>query len=167
MNDNLIVKGLKLQNEKAFDEMFYKYKNLVFFVIDSIVSNRETSEELLQDSFLDAYNKIDSFKEGTNFKAWLLRIAKNKAINYYNKDRKEIIDEDLIYSTKQEEDNVEELYHDLRQILSEDEFTVLIMSAVYDVTHKDIGAYLNKPTGTISWLYQEAKKKAKKYLKGA
>ena len=164
MDEAKIVLGLKQKNEKAFNELYYKYKNTLYFIIFDYLKNRENTEEVLQDTFLDIYNKIEQFSYNKNFKAWMFQIARNNALDFYRKKNNLVLDEDIVSSTKSY-DTSEDIYHDLRMILKEDEFTVLILSAVYDIKHKDIASYLNKPVGTISWLYQEAKKKAKSFLK--
>ena len=165
MDDFLIVKALKKGDEKAFDKLYKKYKNLVFFVIIDIVKNKLDAEEILQDVFVCIYNKINSF-DGSNFKAWLLIIAKNKALDFYRTKKNNIeYDDNKLNELVYRETNCDDIYYDLKNILSYDEFMVLILSAVYDIKHKDIGAYLNKPTGTISYLYYVACKKAKEKMK--
>jgi len=166
MTERLIIEGLKNGNEKAFDNMYDKYKNIVFFVIFDIVKNKTDSEDLLIETFEDAYININSFK-GDSLKSWIIRIGKNKAINYYKKQKNiEYISEEDLYNYSQNDSKLNELCDDLKKVLSYEEFTVLVLSALYDMKHREIGEYLNKPVGTISWLYQEARKKAQKFLKG-
>ena len=162
MDDKRIVIGLQRKDEKVF-ELFYKqYKNLCYYVIFDIVKNEMNAEELLQDSFIDAYTKINTF-DGKNFKAWFLKIAKNNALDFYRKKNKIVLDEELLASEKSF-DHDDSLITDLRSVLNKDEFLVLMLCSLYDMKQKDIAAYMEKPEGTISWLYKEAKTKAKKFL---
>lgn len=49
------------------------------------VSNRETAEDLVQETFVSAIKAKDSFKSGSSEKTWLVAILKNKIIDYYRK----------------------------------------------------------------------------------
>ena len=48
-------------------------------------------------------------------------------------------------------------------ILSPNEYQVVILTIVYNMKQKDIAQYLDKPMGTVSWLYSQGIKKLKKY----
>ena len=164
MDDKEIVKGLKARSEIHFDAFYTKYKNLMFFVIDSILNSEEDSKDILQETLLDVYNNISKFEMKGSFKAWVLKIAKNNAISFYRKQKKIVISEEAILeSTYENQDSV--LYLDLKRILNMDEFNVLMLHVVYGMKHKDIASYLDKPLGTVTWLYSEAIKKAKKELR--
>jgi RNA polymerase sigma-70 factor (TIGR02943 family) len=58
-------------NDGLFSWAFYK------------TSSKETAEDLVQDTFLAAYNKIDSFKSKSQPKTWLFSILNNKIVDYY------------------------------------------------------------------------------------
>lgn len=51
-------------------------------------SAKETAEDLVQDTFMSAYHKIDSFKGNSQPKTWLFSILNNKIIDYYRKNAK-------------------------------------------------------------------------------
>ena len=159
MNDKQIVLGLKSRQEKAFDQFYKQYKNLIFYVAYDILEDKEEAKDVLEETLISVYEKIDTFKDG-NFKAWFLKIAKSKAIDRYRQSKRF---EQLDFEPKAKEGQGL-LFLDLKKILKEDEYQVLIMHTVYDMKHKDIALYLDKPIGTITWLYQEAIKKAKKRL---
>jgi len=52
-------------------------------------SSKETAEDLVQDTFVSAYHKIDSFKGKSQPKTWLFSILNNKIIDYYKKKSKQ------------------------------------------------------------------------------
>lgn len=52
-----------------------------------LTRNPRDAEDLLQDSYLRAYEKFDQYKEGTNLKAWLHRILFNRFVNLYRQKR--------------------------------------------------------------------------------
>lgn len=165
MTEALMIKRLKNHDEEAFDYCYETYKNLVYFQIIKIVKNKELTEELVQDTFLKMYLNIDKF-DGKFFKAWLLKIANNVAISELRKKKETIEYNDNIIS----EEVISSFVHndtlsDLKAILSPDEFIIVIYRIIYDLKTKEVAETLNLPMGTVSWKYNEAIKKAKKYFR--
>ena len=67
----IIEKWVNTYSDTLFSWAFYK------------TSSKETAEDLVQDTFLAAYNKFDSFKGNSQPKTWLFSILNNKVIDYY------------------------------------------------------------------------------------
>lgn len=65
----------------------HEYSGQVFVLISKIVSDREVAEELTQDVFLKAFNKLSSFNGNSKFSSWLYRIAYNSAISFVRKKK--------------------------------------------------------------------------------
>lgn len=167
MSDRRIVEGLKKGYEEAFEECYYQYKNLVYYVIIKIVHKKELAEELVQDTFIKMYQSINSF-DGRYFQAWLLTIAKNLAINEIKKQKIEIEFSDyLVLEELETNTKMRDLLYDLESILNPKEYEIFILRIIYDMKQKEIAEFLNIPIGTVGWSYQEALKKVKKvYRKG-
>lgn len=68
------------------DEFFLHQASLTKFLI-KIVRNKEIASELMQDTFLKAYEKIDQFNGESTFKSWLYAIGRNEALNYLRKNK--------------------------------------------------------------------------------
>jgi RNA polymerase sigma-70 factor (ECF subfamily) len=64
------------------------------------VNNKETAEDLVQETFLSAFKAKDSFKNGSSEKTWLTAILKNKIIDHYRK--KDVLKEVTSYITDTE-----------------------------------------------------------------
>lgn len=67
--------------EIAFEQMVHTYQKLIFAVCIRITGDYFAAEDLTQETFLAAYRNRRQF-DGQNAKAWLCRIASNKAIDY-------------------------------------------------------------------------------------
>lgn len=165
MTETLMIKKLKNHDEEAFDYCYDTYKNLVYFQIIKVVKNRELTEELVQDTFLKMYQNIEKF-DGKFFKAWLLKIANNTAISEIRKKKETIEYNDNVIS----EEVISSFAHndillDLKAILSADEFIIVIYRIIYNMKTREVAEALDLPIGTVSWKYNEALKKAKKYFK--
>ncbi|NVK28676.1 MAG: sigma-70 family RNA polymerase sigma factor [Flavobacteriia bacterium] len=72
-----------------------EYGDLLFRFAYQRTSSRETAEDLVQETLLSAFKSLDTFKEEASDKTWLMRILRNKIIDFYRKTR-----------TRQSEDEV-------------------------------------------------------------
>lgn len=99
MSKNNLVERIINKDESTFDQIYSEYNKLVFYVIYQIVKDQEITKDLVQETFLTVYNKIDQYNGG-NFKYWILQIAKHLAINYHdrviNKEKNIIKDDELV-----------------------------------------------------------------------
>jgi RNA polymerase sigma-70 factor (ECF subfamily) len=146
----------------VFEEIYYEYGHLIGFVISKYVSNKQDIEELINDVFLSFFNHIDKIKI-KNIKSYLAITARNKAINHYKKNKKDILINPEIIDKKTSSDNT--LYYiiidDMRKILSDFEITIIIEHVVLGKSFKEIAQDNNKPISTISDQYYNAIKKYK------
>ena len=83
-----------LNGEKqAFEFLYDKYKSKITYFIYNIVKDYQKSEDLTQETFI--YIMQSKMKEDTSFKYYIYLVARSKAFNYINKEkrRNEIVDE--------------------------------------------------------------------------
>lgn len=77
------MKSTKEQAKILFENWVNEYSDALFSWAFYKISSKETAEDLVQDTFLAAYNKIDTFKGKSQPKTWLFSILNNKIIDYY------------------------------------------------------------------------------------
>jgi RNA polymerase sigma-70 factor (ECF subfamily) len=70
----------------AFDCLVREYMNTVLGLAYNYVGNFHTAEDLAQETFVQAFQSISSLRDGNRFKVWLLRIARNKCIDYIRRN---------------------------------------------------------------------------------
>lgn len=157
---------LLLQNGQMeyFDEFYDCTKKLTYHVIINIVKRREVCEDLMQDTYIKFINTISYCDVNRNVLSYLLTIARNLSINHYNKSKREVIDENYIYAIKDDEKSDVEL--GIIDILDENLKEVVIMHIIGNMKFKDISLVLNKPLGTVLWLYNKAIKIFRKEVRG-
>lgn len=82
MKDSQITHLIRNRDEKGISLLYDKYANALYGVIERILNNPGLSEEVLSQTMLKAWNKIDSFdiQKSTLF-TWLMAIARNSAID--------------------------------------------------------------------------------------
>ena len=77
-----MVKDIREGDERAFEALVRKYQDQVFNVAYRMVGDREEALDLAQETFIKAYQGLDSFNTRMPFRAWLLRIGTNSAIDH-------------------------------------------------------------------------------------
>jgi len=162
---NKLVKDLQNGNIEVFDDIYYQTKDLVFYSIFLILKDYQLAEDIMQDTYLKALDKIHSYKRHAHFKSWLVTIAKNLAINEYNRRKRETFvdlseNEYLLGNTASTAEN-EVLISQIFKVLSDTEKEVVLLHVLGDLKHREISDLLNKPLGTVTWIYNEAIKKLK------
>ena len=89
MDDLYIKKVLDGQTEE-FRYFIKQYKDLAFSVAFSVVKNEFTAAEVVQESFVKAYENLKSFKGESKFSTWLCRIVINESFKTIRKDKRSV-----------------------------------------------------------------------------
>ena len=72
-------------DEGAFDTLVHRHQQRVFAVAYRITSNREDARDVAQEALIKAHGKIDAWRPTGSFRAWLLRLTANTAIDWHRK----------------------------------------------------------------------------------
>ncbi|MFT4782052.1 MAG: RNA polymerase sigma factor (sigma-70 family) [Psychroserpens sp.] len=82
MDLDQLVRDFQKQDERAFEKLYHMYSNSMHGVIYNIVRDHEIAEEVMQDVFIKAWHKADSYNSSKGrFFTWILNIARNAAID--------------------------------------------------------------------------------------
>jgi RNA polymerase sigma-70 factor (ECF subfamily) len=76
----VLVQAAQGGDISAFERLLKRYDRNVFRIAQHITQNREDAEDVVQDAFLKAYQKLDQFQGNSKFYTWLVRIAVNEAL---------------------------------------------------------------------------------------
>jgi RNA polymerase sigma-70 factor (ECF subfamily) len=102
--------------------------------------------------------------------AYLITIGKNLAINEYHKKNRIVKVEnfdDFAYSDLIEyKVEAQEAIQKALSILDNQERNIFLLHVLESLTFKEIALIINKPIGTVTWMYQKARRKMKVYLRG-
>src|SRR5471030_3094189 len=82
----------------AFGELVRRYEGKIFRLAQHVTQNREDAEDVLQETFMKAYEHLDQFKGNSKFYTWIVRIAVNQALMKLRKrktDRSVSLDEQI------------------------------------------------------------------------
>src|SRR6201993_1462039 len=97
--DVLLVNRARAGDMEAYEKLVRQYDRQVFRIAQHITQNREDAEDVVQDAFLKAYEKLDQFQGNSKFYTWLVRIAVNESLMRLRKrrtGRMVSIDEDVV-----------------------------------------------------------------------
>lgn len=82
-DDGALVERLRRRDPDAMGELYDRYGKLAFSVIFRVVRNQSTAEDLLQETFLRVWNRVQAFDgEKGALGPWILTVARNRAIDY-------------------------------------------------------------------------------------
>jgi RNA polymerase sigma-70 factor (ECF subfamily) len=85
--DVALVERARAGDLSAFDQLVRQYERQVFRIAQHITQNREDAQDVVQDAFFKAYQKLDQFQGNSKFYTWLVRIAVNEALMRLRKRR--------------------------------------------------------------------------------
>ena len=80
-----LVNDCRNGNRKAQFEIYKLYSSAMYNVALRIVNDEDEAEDVLQEAFLDAFNRIADFRQETTFGLWLKQIVIHKSINCLRK----------------------------------------------------------------------------------
>ncbi len=169
VNLELLVKQLKNGDEKAFDAIYENTHRQLFFVVLPIVKDRDLAEDIVQDTYLQLLKKLEVYQT-KNLLSYLITIARNLAINEYNRRKKIVkIDDFDNYSIIDQVEfkaEAKEAITKALQVLDNLEKNIFLLHVLEGLTHKEIAMIVDKPLGTVTWMYSRSIKKMQERLKG-
>ncbi|OFS18986.1 sigma-70 family RNA polymerase sigma factor [Corynebacterium sp. HMSC04H06] len=147
--------------------------------------NPQDAEDLIQETYLKAYKNFDSFKQGTNLKAWLYRIMTNTYINSYRKAQRrptqssadELTDFQLYTTSGHDSTGLESAevaalkampdttISEAMNDLPEDYRMVVYYSDVVGLAYKEVAEVMDIPLGTVMSRLHRGRKLLRKALK--
>ena len=164
----------KQGSKKACYELYRLYSKAMLNVAFRIVGDIAEAEDVLQEAFLDAFNKVKDFRQETTFGLWLKQIVVNRSINLLRKRKMDMVemedgqldniaeeeaddDEDTMFKVAQVKEAMKQLPDGYRVVLS------LYLLEGYD--HEEIGQVLNISENTSRTQFLRAKRKLMDILK--
>lgn len=163
---SLVLKG----NTDAYEELVKRYENKLLRYVRYILPESHDVEDIVQTSFIKAYENLNSFKPSFKFSSWIYRIAHNEAVNTIKRTGKTLHFPDLdIFSvalpnTPENEHEKNEIKTSVTKCLKELPVNYRDVLALYyleDKSYSDISAILRIPEGTVAIRIRRAKAKLK------
>ncbi|MBU2583184.1 MAG: sigma-70 family RNA polymerase sigma factor [Alphaproteobacteria bacterium] len=121
----------------------------------SLCGSADRADDLVQETLVKAWNKLDSFEDGTNLKAWLFTILRNTYFSQYRKGRRELADTDGEYSSRLSVQPQQQGHVDLQDLsaalaeLPDDQREALLLVAAEGFSYEEAAEISECAVGTI------------------
>ncbi|MGB7062541.1 MAG: sigma-70 family RNA polymerase sigma factor [Candidatus Zixiibacteriota bacterium] len=177
-DDELILKAQK-GDLHSFDVLVGRYQRKIYFLALRMVKGHDAADDIAQETFINAYSAIKSFKIGYSFYTWLYRICMNLSINYL-KRRKFVIPESQFeeetsplergaagadpsnhLALKELEDKIEKALDSLPPKFK----AVLVLRVYEDLSYEEIAKTLKISIGTVMSRLFRARERMQEILK--
>jgi len=149
----------------SFEEIAMPHLNTVYRAAVAMCGERSDAEDLAQATFLKAFERFESFRKGTNCKAWLLSILRNKWIDLM-RHRSTVgqvlqIDESIIAGREQNDEikysnckdllenfSDEQIIKALKSLPDQQRFPLFLVD-VEQLSHEEVAQIMDMPVGTV------------------
>ncbi len=103
--DDQLVELFRAGNERAFEELVYRYKNPLYQYIMSLVQDEGAAGDLFQEVFISFFKNVGKYESRGKFKSWLFLTARNRVFNFFR-------DRDKLSSLDQTDDDGNSVFHE-------------------------------------------------------
>ena len=165
-DDSALVERVRAGDVGAFDQLVQRHMKRAFAVAYRLLGHREDAEDLVQDAFIQALDKIDTFEAGRPFAPWFFRILTNRGLNARQsralRTMSELPEEVASGAGSPEQDAERaDLASRLREAvgkLPERQQLIVQLFEIDGWTSAEIAATLGISDGTVRWHVHEARR---------
>jgi RNA polymerase sigma-70 factor (ECF subfamily) len=164
-DDHRLVNGLRKGCSEACGELVHRHYQAIFRFLAHLTRDAHLAEDLTQETFGAAWERIASFEGRSSLATWLHRIAYTKFIDCQRAHRREskshqghsslrtsAVDP---FESVMAEDEARRLYEGLNELDSEHR-TLLVLHYLQGLSYREIATVLDEPSGTVKWRMTEA-----------
>lgn len=151
--DNLLVL-ISRKDMAAFEEFYQELGRAVYGLAYAVTKSPQDAEDIMQNTFIRVWDKAELYRQGTNAKAWTMKIAQNFSLTRYRENRRfaeldyELPSEDVFAQTINSQ-----MLNTILAPLKKDEREIVVLYAM-GFSHKEIAQILKKPYATVRWKYR-------------
>ena len=160
--------------EKGVRSMMDAYQSRLYWHIRRLIVDHDLAQDVLQDTFIKAYQNFHQFKQDSQLYTWLYRIATNESLQQLNKLKKMQKSEEgsdchlqnlFAENVSAEADEIQILLQKAIQSLPEKQKLVFTLRYYDDLPYEEISKIVDMSVGTLKTNYHYAKQKVEDYIK--
>jgi len=158
----------------AFGLIVRKYQEKLYWHIRKILISHDDTDDVLQNTMINAYNGLENFREDSSLYTWLYRIATNEALSALKSkkrrlfmnldDVRPLLEKSLTEDPYLNGDEIQIRLQKAILALPEKQRLVFNMKYFDDMKYEDISEILNTSVGALKASFHHAVKKIEKYL---
>jgi RNA polymerase sigma-70 factor, ECF subfamily len=179
-DDLPLIDRFKGGDQAAFEELVLKYQDRIYALCRNMLGNAQDAQDVAQDTFIKAYQKLKDFRPEASLYTWLYRIAVNTCLDYKKRpfweslSRKSGEDEEYILEPFSNEPSPEKLYeskqlglvlHKSLRKLPVKLRTVIILKEFEGLSYEGIAEVLEVSIGTVKSRISRAREELKVLMK--
>lgn len=162
MNISHLVEKIKKGDNKSFEKLYKLTEREVWFTCISFLKNETTAQDIMQETYITAFLKIQSLEKSSQIRSWLNRIAVNKCKNYLKGkgeiqlddeifENQAIVDERISISEEYISDKAkrEIILSIMQEVLSDVQYQTVIMHYFNEMTVDEIAEVFECSRGTV------------------
>jgi RNA polymerase sigma-70 factor (ECF subfamily) len=153
--DLALLEDCKRGDRQALDSLVRRYERPIYNAAFRMLGNPDEAADVMQTTFLKAFENLDRFNPKFKFFSWIYRIAINESINQLNRrGRQEPLAESLVSATSGPDENLD-VGRKSRQVqavlmtLQEDHRSVIVLRHYSECSYRQIGEILQIPEKTV------------------
>ena len=173
MQDDELIGEIHRGDEGSASSLIEKYWQQVFRYLYRLSCNFHDAEELTQQTFLRVFERLDQYAIGTNFRAWMYRVATNSFLDHQRKLKRRGDSsgaEVAVASAYEAPDAIaaeKELTEAIERAIMnmpEDERIVLTLRVNEDMSYGQIAEIVDSPESTVRWRLHKTRRQLLKML---
>ena len=179
--EELIRATLQGQKE-AFGQLFERYQKPVYNLVFRITGKQTETQDIVQETFMLAFSRLETYQIGGRFSAWIYRIAYNQTMDYFREHKRETANMSLENEKVATGFELSEHRHDqspdyhletidqytlLMRALDElqpEYKTIILLKEQQGLSYEEIGDIMDSPVGTVRSRLHRARMELKEKL---
>lgn len=169
--DIAVVRKVLAGDVDAYGELMKRYEQKLLRYAVYLIHDQAAAADVVQETFISAYQNLNGFNEAYKFSSWIYRIAHNKAMNAVKKDRH--ISKDIVVEEATELSYEPTIMHEIDQSILQSDIQdcmnqleskyreVLLLQYYEHMKYSDIADVLHMPVATVGVHVSRAKAKLK------
>ena len=162
MNISHLVEKIKKGDNKSFEKLYKLTEREVWFTCISFLKNETTAQDIMQETYITAFLKIQSLEKSSQIRSWLNRIAVNKCKNYLKGKGEIQLDDEIFENQAIVDEHIsipEEYISDkakreiilsiMQEVLSDVQYQTVIMHYFNEMTVDEIAEVFECSRGTV------------------
>jgi RNA polymerase sigma-70 factor, ECF subfamily len=161
-DEEALIQSALAGNSSSFEILVTRYQDRLYTAMISVVGSADEAEDVVQEAFIQAYLKLDTFQQNSRFFTWIYRIAFNYALARRRRHRGHMSLDESREATGSEPSAKGEapdqrmsrnedvgLVHRALAKLTEDHRSILVLREMEDMAYEEIAEVLKISIGTV------------------